>query len=111
MTIFFIYKIQGRRAKIYKPARNAMQSGWENVGVWKIDLDNRERWENPNIGWCSRWDDFENFSLINLLNKFLAQIHSATLACNSTSPRWTMLSISARRTDGHMKFVSHKSGR
>lgn len=54
---------EGRRAKIYKPARNAMQSGWENVGVWKIDLDNRERWENPNIGWCSSADPLSNISM------------------------------------------------
>jgi hypothetical protein len=43
-----------RRARIFKPARNSEQSGWSNVNVWKIELDNQQRWENPAIGWASR---------------------------------------------------------
>jgi hypothetical protein len=43
-----------RRARIFRPARNAMQAGWDNTAIWKIDLDQRERWENPCIGYSSR---------------------------------------------------------
>lgn len=42
-----------RRARIFRPARNAAQSGWSGTQIWKIELDNRERWENPLIGWSS----------------------------------------------------------
>ncbi|KAF7639161.1 hypothetical protein Mgra_00001394 [Meloidogyne graminicola] len=54
---------EGRRVVIYRPARNAMQSGWNNVVAWKIELDNRERWENPNIGWCSNGDPLSNIAM------------------------------------------------
>ncbi|KAL7080659.1 hypothetical protein ACQ4LE_000329 [Meloidogyne hapla] len=54
---------EGRRAIIYKPARNAMQSGWNNVVAWKIELDNRERWEDPTIGWCSSGDPLSNINM------------------------------------------------
>lgn len=43
-----------RRARIYKPARNAGQAGWDNTKIWKIDLDNQQRWENPLIGYSSK---------------------------------------------------------
>jgi NADH dehydrogenase (ubiquinone) Fe-S protein 4 len=43
-----------RRARIFRPARDAPQSGWNNTKQWKIELDNRERWVNPLIGWSSR---------------------------------------------------------
>uniref|UniRef100_A0A914MEZ3 NADH dehydrogenase [ubiquinone] iron-sulfur protein 4, mitochondrial n=1 Tax=Meloidogyne incognita TaxID=6306 RepID=A0A914MEZ3_MELIC len=54
---------EGRRAVIYKPARNAMQSGWNNVTAWKIELDNRERWEDQTIGWCSSGDPLSNINM------------------------------------------------
>lgn len=46
--------IKGRRVRIHLPPKNAMQSGTNNVNTWQIDFDNRERWENPLMGWCSR---------------------------------------------------------
>lgn len=45
--------VYNRRARIFIPARAATQSGWNNTTHWKIELDNRERWENPLMGWCS----------------------------------------------------------
>lgn len=36
------------------PAKNAMQSGTDNIGFWQIEFETRERWENPLIGWSSR---------------------------------------------------------
>lgn len=36
-----------RRVRIYVPAAN-------NPGkLWKLEFDNRERWENPLMGWTS----------------------------------------------------------
>lgn len=42
-----------RRARVFKPARNVAQAGWSNTNLWKIELDQRERWENPLIGYSS----------------------------------------------------------
>jgi len=47
--------IKTRKARIYQPAKSAMQSGTNNVQFWRMDFDTRERWENPLIGWTSRW--------------------------------------------------------
>lgn len=45
--------IKTRTVRIYKPAKNAMQSGTNNINFWQISFDTRERWENPLMGWCS----------------------------------------------------------
>ncbi|VDM73136.1 unnamed protein product [Strongylus vulgaris] len=42
-----------RTARIFRAAREATQSPWNNTKPWHIELDNRERWENPLMGWCS----------------------------------------------------------
>ena len=52
-----------RRARIFRPARNAMQSGNFNTKLWQVELDTRERWENPAIGWCSNADPLSNISM------------------------------------------------
>ncbi|KAI6213991.1 NADH dehydrogenase [ubiquinone] iron-sulfur protein 4, mitochondrial [Aphelenchoides besseyi] len=52
-----------RRVRIYRPARNAEQSGWNNTNAWKIEVDVRERWENPLIGWTSSGDPLSNISM------------------------------------------------
>ena len=44
-----------RVARIFVPARNAMQSGTHNTHEWKLEFDNQERWENPLMGWASRY--------------------------------------------------------
>uniref|UniRef100_A0A915E6E8 NADH dehydrogenase [ubiquinone] iron-sulfur protein 4, mitochondrial n=1 Tax=Ditylenchus dipsaci TaxID=166011 RepID=A0A915E6E8_9BILA len=54
---------EARRVRIYQPARATPQSGWNNTGFWKIEFDNRERWENMNIGWCSSADPLSNVSM------------------------------------------------
>ena len=43
-----------RVARIFVPARNAMQSGTHNTLEWKLEFENQERWENPLMGWASR---------------------------------------------------------
>ena len=46
--------VVSRRVRIFRPTKNAMQSGNVNTKLWKIEFDNRERWENPTMGWGSR---------------------------------------------------------
>lgn len=52
--------IKTRHVRIYVPARNAMQSGNHATRKWRIDFDNRERWENPLMGWVSTGDPLSN---------------------------------------------------
>lgn len=42
------------------PAKNSMQSGTFKTQVWRIEFDNRERWENPLMGWSSTGDPLSN---------------------------------------------------
>ncbi|XP_014238502.1 NADH dehydrogenase [ubiquinone] iron-sulfur protein 4, mitochondrial [Trichogramma pretiosum] len=51
--------IKTRTVRIYKPAKNAMQSGTDNINFWQISFDTRERWENPLMGWCSSGDPLQ----------------------------------------------------
>lgn len=46
-------QLKERRVRIHIPPKNAMQSGTDNVNTWLIEFDNRERWENPLMGWAS----------------------------------------------------------
>ncbi|VDK66392.1 unnamed protein product [Onchocerca ochengi] len=55
--------LRSRRVRIYRPAREATQSGWAGTKTWKIELDNLERWENPLIGWSSTGDPLSNISM------------------------------------------------
>ncbi|EFO24911.1 NADH-ubiquinone oxidoreductase 18 kDa subunit [Loa loa] len=55
--------LRSRRVRVYRPAREATQSGWACTKTWKIELDNRERWENPLIGWSSTGDPLSNISM------------------------------------------------
>uniref|UniRef100_A0AC34R6V3 NADH dehydrogenase [ubiquinone] iron-sulfur protein 4, mitochondrial n=1 Tax=Panagrolaimus sp. JU765 TaxID=591449 RepID=A0AC34R6V3_9BILA len=52
-----------RIAKIYKPTRQVTQTPWNNTKVWNIALDNRERWENPLIGWASSGDPLSSIDM------------------------------------------------
>ncbi|GMR35902.1 hypothetical protein PMAYCL1PPCAC_06097, partial [Pristionchus mayeri] len=53
---------QERIARVYKPTREASQQGWNNTKYWRIELDNRGRWDNPLIGWASSGDPLSNVS-------------------------------------------------
>ena len=48
-------QVRDRKAMIYLPSRTAMQSGTHNMRKWRIDFDTKERWENPLMGWASRY--------------------------------------------------------
>ncbi|XP_057319660.1 NADH dehydrogenase [ubiquinone] iron-sulfur protein 4, mitochondrial [Microplitis mediator] len=55
--------IKNRTVRIYQPAKNAMQSGTDNINFWQIDFDNRERWENNLMGWSSTGDPMSNLKV------------------------------------------------
>ncbi|KAK8745955.1 hypothetical protein OTU49_017200 [Cherax quadricarinatus] len=52
--------IKTRRVLIKKPSKNTMQSGTSNIHKWYITFDQRERWENPLMGWASTADPLSN---------------------------------------------------
>ena len=54
---------RSRRVRIFEPAKNAMQSGTNNIQHWEMEFDNRQRWENPLMGWCSSGDPHSNLKL------------------------------------------------
>ena len=46
--------VKERKARIFVPAKNAMQSGTFNTRNWHLEFDTAERWENPLMGWASK---------------------------------------------------------
>ena len=48
----------GRKALIFRPPLHSMQSGSNNTLKWKLEFENQERWENPLMGWASRWFEY-----------------------------------------------------
>jgi NADH dehydrogenase (ubiquinone) Fe-S protein 4 len=55
--------IHERMARIYRPSKNAMQSGSATTKRWKIEFETRERWENPLMGWASSGDPLSNMQI------------------------------------------------
>jgi hypothetical protein len=47
---------KGRKAIIYMPCRNQMQSGLSNTHHWEIRFGTRQTWINPLMGWTSGAD-------------------------------------------------------
>nr|XP_045601029.1 NADH dehydrogenase [ubiquinone] iron-sulfur protein 4, mitochondrial-like [Procambarus clarkii] len=52
--------IKTRHVLIKMPSKNSMQSGTNNLKKWCITFDQRERWENPLMGWASSADPLSN---------------------------------------------------
>uniref|UniRef100_A0A1I7T0Z6 NADH dehydrogenase [ubiquinone] iron-sulfur protein 4, mitochondrial n=1 Tax=Caenorhabditis tropicalis TaxID=1561998 RepID=A0A1I7T0Z6_9PELO len=52
-----------RTARIFRPARETPQSAWGNTHSWTIELDNRQRWENPLMGWSGTADPLSNVGM------------------------------------------------
>ncbi|CAG9795588.1 unnamed protein product [Diatraea saccharalis] len=55
--------VKTRRVRIYQPPKNAMQSGTNNIHHWEMEFDNRQRWENPLMGWTSSGDPLSNLKI------------------------------------------------
>lgn len=47
--------VKDRVVKISKITKNVMQSGTDNTHNWIMQFDNRQRWENPLMGWTSTY--------------------------------------------------------
>jgi len=60
--------VKTRMVRIFVPAANAMQSGTWNTRRWRMEFDERERWENPLIGWSSTGDPLSNTE-VNFMSK------------------------------------------
>ncbi|KAG6603002.1 nadh dehydrogenase [Phytophthora cinnamomi] len=58
----------GRKAKLFKPARNQMQSGIHQTKHWEIRFESPRTWANPLMGWTSTADPY-----IGLVTKFDTQ--------------------------------------
>ncbi|KAL0820243.1 hypothetical protein ABMA28_006162 [Loxostege sticticalis] len=56
--------LRTRRVRIYQPSKNVMQSGTNNLGHWVLEFDNRQRWENPLMGWTSTGDPLSCMKLM-----------------------------------------------
>ncbi|XGW20338.1 hypothetical protein V3C99_003835 [Haemonchus contortus] len=52
-----------RTVRIFRAAREATQAPWGNTKAWRIEFDNRQRWENPLMGWSSSGDPLSNLSM------------------------------------------------
>lgn len=76
--------LQTRTARIFQPPKNAMQSAAYNTKHWLLDFDTKERWENPNIGWCSSGD-----ALSNIHMKFSSK-EEAINYCERAGWKWTI---------------------
>merc|ERR1719219_2918596 len=53
-------QLKDRRVRVYKPSRNPMQSGVQNMKNWRVEFNLKERWENPTMGWGSTADPLSN---------------------------------------------------
>lgn len=80
-----------RVARIFQPPKNAMQSATYNTRQWVIDFDTKERWENPNIGWCSSGDPISNVNL-----KFYTK-EDAINYCEKSGWKWTITKRSLKK--------------
>ncbi|EDV44695.1 uncharacterized protein Dana_GF20193 [Drosophila ananassae] len=75
-------QIKERRVRIHIPPKNAMQSGTDNINTWQIEFDNRDRWENPLMGWASTGDPLSN------LNVQFGSQEEAITYCERNGWRW-----------------------
>uniref|UniRef100_A0A1I8GVX1 NADH dehydrogenase [ubiquinone] iron-sulfur protein 4, mitochondrial n=1 Tax=Macrostomum lignano TaxID=282301 RepID=A0A1I8GVX1_9PLAT len=55
--------IKTRHVRIYCPTRSVTQSGSHGTKNWRIEFDNRERWENPLMGWTSSADPLSTMAI------------------------------------------------
>ena len=52
-----------RKAKIYKPTKTAMQSGYRNTKNWLLEFDTLNTGVNPLMGWVSSKDTMSEVKL------------------------------------------------
>ena len=49
--------------RVYRPAKNAMQSGTHGIKRWRLEFESRQRWENNLMGWASSGDPLSNMQV------------------------------------------------
>ncbi|GFR42125.1 hypothetical protein Agub_g2968 [Astrephomene gubernaculifera] len=100
-----------RKARIYSPARNPMQSGLGrttyNAGtspVWKIEFDTLAKWQNPLMGWTSTADPLENVgrAMLNFYTKEEAQRF-----CEKHGWAYTVEEPNQRRTTRTKRYTAY----
>ncbi len=52
-----------KKAKIFKPAKTAMQSGLRNSICWVLEFDTKKKGTNPLMGWISSDDTMSEVKL------------------------------------------------
>ncbi|XP_014444117.1 NADH dehydrogenase [ubiquinone] iron-sulfur protein 4, mitochondrial-like [Tupaia chinensis] len=70
--------VKTRKVRIFVPACNNVQSGINNTKKWKLEFDNRERWETTLMGWISTTDPLSNMVLT-----FITKEDTVTFAENN----------------------------
>ncbi|KAH8866207.1 Vacuolar protein sorting-associated protein 72 like [Schistosoma japonicum] len=81
----------GRRVRIFVPTKPATQSGNYGTRLWRIEFDNRERWENPLMGWASTGDPLSN-TVVEFETSEAAEEFSVISPAHTSSLRF-MLSV------------------
>lgn len=57
---------EGRTARIYQPARSAMQSMEDWRGEWRLEVDKKfKEWNNPLMGWASTKDPLSTLKMLS----------------------------------------------
>lgn len=51
---------EGRKVKIFRNQRNAMQAGTSFTEHWQLSMGRRSSWNNPLMGWASSGDALSN---------------------------------------------------
>lgn len=66
--------VKTRLVKISKATKNVMQSGTDNTHSWVMEFDNRERWENPLMGWTSTYENIFSKQYVYIMQSILAHM-------------------------------------
>lgn len=84
--------INERQVRISKPSKNVMQSGTAYTNSWKIEFDNKGRWESWLMGWTSSADPLSNFALT------FPTKESAIAYCEKNKLQWFVEEQQERKT-------------
>lgn len=68
-----------------------MQSATHNIGHYVVVFDNKDRWENPLMGWCSSGDPLSNLEL-----QFSTK-HEAISYCDRHGWDWLVMRSNIRK--------------
>lgn len=58
-----LYSCTSMKAKIYKPAKSAMQSGERNTKLWLLEYEIKDKYVEPLMGWTGSSDTLQQLRL------------------------------------------------